>query len=818
MIFGMKKVYRIWKQSKRFFHRYINGTKGAISLFLALVMTPILSVSLLLVESARYQNAVELMEELMDTSAFSVLADYDSYLEERFGLLATAQQTDVNKAFKDILKENADALGKNITLNQAAASAKYPLSDDSILKQQLMEFGEVSVAAEIISEGIDLDKMIDDLKELTKVDKIEEQVEAVNAGIEVTSEIEKLLSNIIEIQDKYNNNYTPALDAYEKAYQDFESKAVALAAALKTAEDNLEEGDEADDVYEDQSVKDALEELKKSRDSYKTAATTLKDALETLKEKIEAVLEAAEALPEKLKKFNEKNSSSDLASQCTTTTYDWLLIISNQIIASFRSTAGADFSDECASDIQELQAQITKLGELEDKTVKSDWTSEKVNTEYGAIKIKSIKNSLGQQLQDLINQLNSQSTVNSDGMNQLGNLLEIANQLLGVSGLYDANLNATVSESAMYQDSNMSLASQMSIASVTSLIQSIETFKNSAENGNIFKLIVSLGLLLKAVAEFLGAIITWAVSFGVNLISFVARGPQAWYEDLLLYGYGAYCMPNRTNYPDGKSINGYSYDKIYQSAGGVAKKPTLSKSLSEFTNLAVGTGNDPMFKGAEAEYLLVGSNSELQNQSVTFFNLYMLRLLLDVGVVLTNPQVSSITALAGPFAIALKIAIVIAEPLLDTIILVNGGDVYISKKDFKGRSTVYLSYSGLVILMQDIKDITAISDPLKKKISDTITAANGEPPEYGLFDASYTEHLILLMIVGVQPTDFVNRLQNIIQMESAVKYKDEYPFKLDKTSTYLYTDVKYTLNPLFNIDGLTNSGVFTAESRQYTGY
>ena len=155
--------------------------------------------------------------------------------------------------------------------------------------------------------------IIEKIKEQTKIKKIEEQVEAVNAVVDVTSEIEKLLSNILEIKDTYNNNYIPALDAYGKAYQDFESKAVALATALKTAEGNLQEGDEADDVYEEQSVKDALKELKKSRDSYKTAATTLKDALETLKEKIEAVLEAAEALPEKLKKFNEKNSSSDLA-------------------------------------------------------------------------------------------------------------------------------------------------------------------------------------------------------------------------------------------------------------------------------------------------------------------------------------------------------------------------------------------------------------------------------------------------------------------------------------------------------------------------
>ena len=88
----MKRIKKIYKKIGTFFHKYINGTKGAVSLLLTLVMTPLLSTSLILVESARYQNAVQLMEEIMDSAAFSTLAEYDAFVDERFGLLSVSQE------------------------------------------------------------------------------------------------------------------------------------------------------------------------------------------------------------------------------------------------------------------------------------------------------------------------------------------------------------------------------------------------------------------------------------------------------------------------------------------------------------------------------------------------------------------------------------------------------------------------------------------------------------------------------------------------------------------------------------------------------
>ena len=89
----MKRIKKKAKQIKQIFNKYINDTKGVISLFLALVMLPFTSTALIIVESARYQNAMELVDEMLDCIGLSSIADFDSYLESRDGLLAMSQET-----------------------------------------------------------------------------------------------------------------------------------------------------------------------------------------------------------------------------------------------------------------------------------------------------------------------------------------------------------------------------------------------------------------------------------------------------------------------------------------------------------------------------------------------------------------------------------------------------------------------------------------------------------------------------------------------------------------------------------------------------
>ena len=296
------------------------------------------------------------------------------------------------------------------------------------------------------------------------------------------------------------------------------------------------------------------------------------------------------------------------------------------------------------------------------------------------------------------------------------------------------------------------------------------------------------------------------------MITFIASGPKEWYNSLLLYGYGAYNCPNRTTYKDGKSLSGYGYDDIFQLAGGVYNT-TIAGTMKDLASINDGEGSDRMFKGAETEYLLVGSNSEIMNQSATFFNLFLFRLALDLPAVLMNKEVSTIAMAAGPAAWVVKVLIALIEPLLDTFILINDGEVFLFKKD-----KVYCSFSGFVLLQNDLIGITSIGEGLKDKLKDVVKASNGTPVDKGIFKTSYTEHLILLMILAVDQTTYLQRLQNLIQMETACSNASEYNFNLDNTYTYIYSNVEYTLNPMFNLDELTQNGLFHATSRQYTGY
>lgn len=805
------KKNALLKKVNGFFKKYINGTKGAISLLLVLVMSPLLSISLILVESARYQNAVELMQEIADSSAFSTLANYDSYLDERFGVLSVSQDADINTAFTSYLSKNVDILGSNVTVNSQSAKGEFALSNTEVLKQQILEYSEISVVAEAMTNIADLDELLKELEKVLDMKDINDEIRAANAGVDLAKEIEKLLEAIIKANDQYNNKYYPALTSYQDAYSDFETKLIELADALETAEDELEEEDDWEDIFNDKDVKKAIKAAKKSRDDYNTKASTLKTELSAFKGYIDNIFSALDKIPSKLQKFDEGTSEATLAEQCTTSTYEWIKIIVDQITTTMKTTVGDDYKDKINSELQLLQDQIVNLANFNDKTVSSSWDASKIESEYGMIGITSIGEYFASYIEVLMSDLNQTADVDDSTALQMKDLLDIAGELLGISGLYDSSLDSIVSSASLYVNTSMSRSSTTSMDSLTDLIDACSSFVDGITSLNIIKAVKALGKLLKSIAEFLAAVVLWVSETAVNLITYIISGPKEWYNSLLLYGYGAYNLPNRTNYPDGKTLSSYSYSKIFDLAGGVYRH-SLTGSLKDLNTIGNTTGTDKLFKGAEAEYLLVGSTSELMNQSVTFFDLYMFRLVLDMVPIMKNQEVSSIAALAGSGSWVVKLAIILAEPMLDTIILVNGGDEYLIK------DTIYISYSGFIALQNDLVGITSISKNLQGKIKDTIKANNGEVKKKGKFKTSYTDHMLFLLLLSVNQQTYMQRMQNLIQMEAACKYESQYSFKLDQAYTYVYSDVKYTLNPMFKLDSLTNSGVFTADSKQYIGY
>lgn len=128
--------------------------KGAMSIFLCVLVTPFVSIACGLVEVYRYQGAVQTYRDVVDATQFSSLANSDEYLKDRFGLFAMSQQEDddVFKNFINDLNDNLSILGNAITTGDTKANGKNPLSEPDVLKTQIKDNAEINVPVNMLKD------------------------------------------------------------------------------------------------------------------------------------------------------------------------------------------------------------------------------------------------------------------------------------------------------------------------------------------------------------------------------------------------------------------------------------------------------------------------------------------------------------------------------------------------------------------------------------------------------------------------------------------------------------------------------------------
>ena len=160
------------KKTKQY--RFINGTKGVISLFLACLLVPFTTLACALLTAARINSAVAIFDEALCNASNSTLGTYDSFLRKRFGLLAMEQNTSgkaaiggnpysvddlINDTFNEFLKENLKTLSNTYITSQAEAKGVYSLADTDVLLAQILEYSKYSVPTKMLTDGLDLDDL-----------------------------------------------------------------------------------------------------------------------------------------------------------------------------------------------------------------------------------------------------------------------------------------------------------------------------------------------------------------------------------------------------------------------------------------------------------------------------------------------------------------------------------------------------------------------------------------------------------------------------------------------------------------------------------
>ena len=339
---------------------------------------------------------------------------------------------------------------------------------------------------------------------------------------------------------------------------------------------------------------------------------------------------------------------------------------------------------------------------------------------------------------------------------------------------------------------------------------------------------IHLGNSLVQVCDFLRALGERVVQIVSNVALTVAEPERLLFNMCMTYN-----LSNRTNYnksssdgDTGRSLTGFLFKDRKLPAG---TKIGTGGSMADI-NAELGSGASAnCFVGAEFEYLLEGTSSEISNQALTFADLYFLRLFLDVIPIMKNGEVKAMAGVANLVGLGwlVYVAEILMEPVVDTILLVNGVDVDLYS------SRIFLTPSGVPVMLNEF--ITMESEKLNKKEQEKIqkqleklthvkgvSGSGGSGYVAGLRKFNYTEHMFLLLTIIGDKDESIQRYQEIITME---KKNTMYhagaagdSFSLSNAYTRLHAKSSGTMKNLLPIPSLSSRSPFRMEREIYRGY
>lgn len=956
------KIKRIYKKLRSGFHHYINGTKGVISLFLAILMVPFATIAGSLVNAARINSAVAVFDEALCNASNSTLGTYDEFLKKRFGLLAMSQNTAshgsgytaqdlISETFEFYMEQNLGALSNTYTNFDVSATGVYPLADTDVLLSQVLEAGKYTVPAKLVIDGLSLDDLLSSLTDsLSLASSI---FGTLSAGASMADKLsaceEKLTALSTQITasetarteyDTAYNDFVAAVNAYNALIDEYNQKVSEKQTAVNNATTKVSQCQTALDTeakkiseYKEEhkdemaAYNTAMENLNTAKSELTSAETALNNVISSytnkLSEKRTAVTNAKSTYIAKIDNFASElkatgeaviaaqssissaiNSGVSLAGNITSTIYEGQKQgVENQIkdmeknrdaaaergdntakylwqdeidaakekkteISNENKLAGAyksatsiaidSLETFTTEDYQGLYAEaygrlIALKSNVQSYVIHTDSTTklssassyyETISQILSAGDVDKLKDNLGQEIarssfialvKAVVGFIKAIFTltawydpelcanIDTNNYSSIGGLPSVKDRSDGSQySLKSEYADVDQQKSEHYKDLLGGYSNNPALAgSATTISNVMDTITNSINtisnlNWDDWTKIFSN---LKTIATEIGNIVTSFISFVANLVEIVTGAIT---QKILLSGYIAYNIPNRTTYT-GNALVGAGYSL-----------PTVNSTHQGYA-----------FYGAETEYIIHGSLSETDNQSSLFNTIYLLRLALNIAGVATNGEVATLAGEAGAATCGIGTVVVyilyfIAEPFVDTLILVNSGSIPIIKRK------VFLTPSGIPDLIQKflklsltegqknaayqkiikVASIGQASDSFAENYADAISSNIKDPQipsQENLFtkswDFDYTKTLILIMTLFTSSDKMLSRLADIVQMEGsydAVNRIDRYTFNLDQSYTYLRATGTFEANEFIKISNGT--GLNSKERVVYRGY
>lgn len=243
--------------------RFLEKTKGAVSIFLVIILVPMMTVSAVFVDASKVKLARGVAESAGDLTLNTALTDYDTKLKDLYGLFATSQ--DMNELFEkledyyrtcitstgvskedaddyvdmimaqlDLVASNdntADMLNMELIDFNVSKRKDATLADATILKRQIVDFMKYRAP---INTGLSF------LSSLQGFSTLSKQTELVDKRQEYYKEQENVMRNAQEAwkyiykynqsgfikSDDYFPNMESDFESYEGKYQNIAKKVI----------------------------------------------------------------------------------------------------------------------------------------------------------------------------------------------------------------------------------------------------------------------------------------------------------------------------------------------------------------------------------------------------------------------------------------------------------------------------------------------------------------------------------------------------------------------------------------------------------------
>lgn len=864
---------KAWKRVKQKWSRNTlkRGARGAISILLCLLLSPFVTVTLGLVEYARYQQVVELCDEVYELTGISILSDYDPYLHDRYGLLAINQSTDMSTVGVSLLEDNIEMLGNQVELDSLSVDGSLPLSNVDMLQQQVVDISELTASTAVLAKDLKLEDLLEQLAGmsgvedfLNTVDSLAELSDAIREAVEKLEALKTAVDTLASGINEITTTATALASDMAEFYQKLLDEGIALPSdatveEVTTALENFQstyQEDYTNLLEMGKLLYNQLKALPDKLDAVKSAADEFKTAVEAARAAAEAVVSTNETDPDGSISQAATETLEDVLDEMEELVEDTLSDLTDGAIQAGKDAVNeiidTVLEDTGLKDVVDRYQQIvdgsyfsSPMGDLAKQdlseflqsvyTVCQSHSEDALVDYFKSLLIPDIDinpGRLSEEIADILS--NATGELINDGMERVAQLVDdlvkVVRELFNLNLFYDGRLDAFVN--AAGDDSN---GYQPFLTALGDLLQAAEDFGSSIASGGLrgmvgalkamYDMFKAIGSTMRAVVGVVGRNLE---SIGGIVEDVAAGNTRELYERLLISGYMRHNLPCRLDAKyildgvDGAptGLTGFSFADIPQ----VTTTGRLESLTGGFTGLATfiqnmqqGYGSDKMFKAAQLEYIRAGTNSEVANQAIIFFDLYFLRLLLDLPSVFRDGEVRAVASAATIAAWAVYIIYVLVEPFCDTLLLVNGADVPF----VKGKC--WLVPSQLPEFISRIGEAT-LGGPLKTELesfmaqsgfgSDTSGGQNGE-------DTDYRTHMLVLLLIFVEPQDQIKRLQDLVEMEATVYYQEQgEAFQMTQTYTAVSLAAHADLNSLFDLGQASGMGPFrpSIELKQMISY